>query len=249
MTSASGVVCVVDDDVSVRESIELLVLLAGWQPKLFDSAQEFLGYPRQREPTCLILDYSMPGLNGLDLQQRVARERPDLPIIFITGYGDVPMTVKAMKAGAVEFLTKPLREDVLIRAITSALERSRSNLDQETQVAALQGRFKSLSPREREVMALVVSGLPNKQVASELGISEVTVKAHRGSLMRKMNADSLAHLVTLAAHLGVDHVAPVSPPDHASRLRLAPTFEGSTRDQWDESALSFLQVTGTAAED
>jgi len=197
------VVFVVDDDVSVRESLELMILAAGWRPETFESAQEFLARPRVQAPSCLILDISMPGLNGLELQKRVAAERPDMPIIFATGYGDVPMTVQAMKAGAVEFLTKPLRDDVLIGAITSALERSRSALDHELQLNALRARYESLSRREREVMALVVAGLLNKQVGGELGISEITVKAHRGNLMRKMNAASLPDLVTMAARLGV----------------------------------------------
>jgi FixJ family two-component response regulator len=199
----TAVVFVVDDDVSVRESLELLVLSAGWQPETFESAQEFLAGPRRLIPCCLVLDFSMPGLNGLELQKQVAVERPEMPIIFITGYGDVPLTVQAMKAGAVEFLTKPLMDDVLIEAISSALERSRATLGNELQVHALRDRYASLSRREREVMELVVAGLLNKQVGGELGISEITVKAHRGSLMRKMKARSLPDLVTMAARLGV----------------------------------------------
>ncbi|MCW5658764.1 MAG: response regulator transcription factor [Burkholderiaceae bacterium] len=199
----AAVVFVVDDDVSVRESLELLVLSAGWQPQTFESAQEFLASPRRLVPCCLILDFSMPGLNGLELQKQVAVERPDMPIIFITGYGDVPLTVQAMKAGAVEFLTKPLNDDVLIAAISGALQRSRTALDHQLQVNALRDRYASLSRREREVMELVVAGLLNKQVGGELGISEITVKAHRGSLMRKMEARSLPELVTMAAQLGI----------------------------------------------
>lgn len=200
---AKAVVYVVDDDVSVRESLELLVLSAGWQPETFESAREFLARPHRQVPSCLILDFAMPGLNGLELQSHVAMERPDMPIIFITGYGDVPMTVQAMKAGAVEFLTKPFQDDVLIEAITGALERSRAALGHEAELNSLRERYASLSRREREVMGLVVTGLLNKQVGGELGISEITVKAHRGSVMRKMKAGSLPELVTMAATLGV----------------------------------------------
>ena len=197
------VVFVVDDDVSVRESLELLIVSAGWRPEMFQSACEFLDRPRLQAPSCLVLDFAMPGLNGLELQKHVAVERPDMPIIFITGHGDVPITVQAMKAGAVEFLTKPLKVDVLVEAITSALERSRAALDHEAQMNGLRDRYASLSRREREVMALVVAGLLNKQVGGELGISEITVKAHRGNLMRKMKAKSLPDLVTMSARLGI----------------------------------------------
>ena len=153
---------------------------AGWQPETFESAQEFLSRPRAVVPSCLVLDLTLPGLNGLDLQKRVAVDRTDMPIIFITGYGDVPMTVQAMKAGAVEFLTKPFGDDALLSAIRQALERSRTALDHEAEIGGLRDRYASLSRREREVMALVVRGLLNKQVGFELGISEITVKAHRG---------------------------------------------------------------------
>jgi FixJ family two-component response regulator len=197
------VVFVVDDDVSVRESLELLIVSEGWRPATFQSAQAFLEHPRLQAPSCLLLDVAMPGLNGLELQKSVAAERPDMPIIFITGHGDVPMTVQAMKAGAVEFLTKPLNRDVIVAAIANALERSRVALDHEVQMNALRDRYASLSKREREVMALVVAGLLNKQVGGELGISEITVKAHRGSVMRKMNAASLPDLVTMSARLGI----------------------------------------------
>jgi FixJ family two-component response regulator len=203
MSPATAIVFVVDDDISVRESMELLILSAGWQPETFASAKQFLGRPRAVVPSCLVLDVSLPGLNGLELQERVAGERSDMPIIFITGHGDVPMTVQAMKAGAVEFLTKPFREDVLLNAIRLALKRSESALAGEKELHALREAYASLTPREREVMRLVVSGLLNKQVGGELGISEITVKAHRGSLMRKMKADSLPDLVHMAARLGL----------------------------------------------
>jgi len=196
-------VFVVDDDVSVRESLELLIRNAGWQPETFASAQEFLARPRVLAPSCLVLDVALPDLNGLDLQKRVTADRIDMPIIFITGYGDVPMTVQAMKAGAVEFLTKPFGDDVLLSAIRHALERSHIALRHEAEIRALRDRHASLTRREREVMALVVSGLLNKQVGGELGISEITVKAHRGKVMRKMEANSLADLVTMAARLGL----------------------------------------------
>jgi FixJ family two-component response regulator len=201
MSHATPIVFVVDDDVSVRESLELLIRSAGWQPETFASAQEFLARPPVFAPSCLVLDVNLPDLNGLDLQKRVAADRIDMPIIFITGYGDVPMTVQAMKAGAVEFLTKPFGDDVLLSAIRLAIERSHTALDDEAERRALRDRHASLSRREREVMALVVSGLLNKQVGFELGISEITVKAHRGQVMRKMKAGSLADLVNMAARL------------------------------------------------
>jgi FixJ family two-component response regulator len=197
------IVFVVDDDISVRESLELMIRTAGWQPALFASAQEFLAHPRTVAPSCLVLDVSLPDLNGLDLQKRIATDRADMPIIFITGYGDVPMTVQAMKAGAVEFLTKPFSDDVLLDAIRHALERSQTALGQELQMRTLRDDYATLSRREREVMQLVVSGLLNKQVGAELGISEITVKAHRGNVMRKMKADSLPDLVNMAAKLRV----------------------------------------------
>ena len=193
------IVFVVDDDISVRESLELLIRCEGWQPETFASAQEFLTRPRALVPSCLVLDCSLPGLTGLELQTRIAVERTEMPIIFITGYADVPMTVQAMKAGAVEFLTKPFGEDVLLSAIRAALERSRVALSRGAEMRVLHDRYQSLSRREQQVMALVVSGLLNKQIGGELGISEITVKAHRGKVMQKMKADSLADLVRMAA--------------------------------------------------
>src|ERR1051326_5965807 len=201
MPPTKPIVFVVDDDISVRESLELLIASAGWQPEIFASAQEFLHRPRTPVPNCLVLDLSLPGLNGLELQRRIAAERTDLPIIFITGHGDVPSTVQAMKAGATEFLTKPFSEDALLSAIRQALERSRNALDGEAEMQSLRKRYDSLTVRERQVMALVVSGLLNKQVGGELGISEITVKAHRGKVMQKMKADSLPALVKMAARL------------------------------------------------
>jgi FixJ family two-component response regulator len=197
-----SIVFVVEDDVSVRESLELLVQSAGWRPELFASAQEFLSRPRPAVPCCLILDVNLPGLNGLDLQKQIA-DRSDMPIVFISGCADVPISVQAMKAGAIEFLTKPLQHDVLVKAIRNAIERSREALLVDSEIQALRGCYESLTQREREVMALVVSGLLNKQIGGELGISEITVKAHRGQVMRKMKADSLPDLVTMAPRLGL----------------------------------------------
>ena len=198
----ASMVFVVDDDVSVRESLEPLIRTAGWRPETFASAQEFLSRPHTTVPCCLVLDVTLPGLSGLELQEQLAK-RTDMPIIFITGHGDVPMSVQAMKAGAVEFLTKPFKIDVLLDAIRGAIEHSRAALRLDSEMRVLRNRYESLTPREREVMALVVSGLLNKQVGGELGISEITVKAHRGQVMRKMKAGSLPELVTMAARLGL----------------------------------------------
>jgi FixJ family two-component response regulator len=202
MPDIESLVFVVDDDISVRESLESLIKAAGWHAETFASAQDFLARPRVTVPSCLVLDVALPGLSGLELQQRLA-ERADMPIIFITGYGDVPMTVQAIKAGAIEFLTKPFKDDVLLEAIREAIDRSRAALRRDSEMQVLQNCYAALTPREREVMTLVVSGLLNKQVGGELAISEITVKAHRGQVMRKMKAVSLPDLVTMAARLGL----------------------------------------------
>jgi FixJ family two-component response regulator len=200
---ATPIVFVVDDDVSVRQSLESLIISIGLVPACSATAQDFLARPRPMVPNCVLLDVNLPDLNGLDVQKHVAADRSDTPIIFITGCGDIPMTVQAMKAGAIEFLTKPFNDDTLLRAIEQALERSRAARQDEDQMRVLKERHASLSRREREVMALVTAGLLNKQVGGELGISEITVKAHRGSVMRKMHAASLPKLVSMAAKLGL----------------------------------------------
>jgi len=209
MTSAAPksqqqpIVFVVDDDISVRESLELLIEFAGWQPETFASAEEFLARPRTATPSCLVLDVSLPALNGLELQKLIGADRVDMPIIFITGHGDVPMTVQAMKAGAVEFLTKPFDDDVLLSAIRHALKRSAAVLDEQAEITNLRDSFDSLTPREQDVMRLVVAGMLNKQIGLKLGISEITVKAHRGKVMQKMQANSVADLVKTAVRLGL----------------------------------------------
>jgi FixJ family two-component response regulator len=209
-----SIVFVVDDDVSVRESLELLISFAGWQPETFASAEEFLARPKAVTPSCLVLDVSLPNLNGLELQKLIASDRVDMPIIFITGHGDVPMTVQAMKAGAVEFLTKPFDDEVLLTAIRQAITRSRATLDDEAQLQRLRECYASLTAREQEVMRLVIAGMLNKQIGLELGISEITVKAHRGKVMLKMKVDSVADLVKVAMRLGL---TPAKNPWHVSR--------------------------------
>ena len=207
------IVFVVDDDISVRESLELLIKFAGWQPETFESAAEFLAHPRSSTPSCLVLDVSLPDLNGLELQKLIASDRTDMPIIFITGHGDVPMTVQAMKAGAVEFLTKPFDDEVLLGAIRHAIKRSMAVLNDQVEITALRSSYESLTPREQDVMKLVVSGMLNKQIGMKLGISEITVKAHRGKMMQKMKAESLADLVKTAVRLGL---APARNPWHTT---------------------------------
>jgi FixJ family two-component response regulator len=205
MSRATPIVFVVDDDISVRESLESLIRYAGWQPQTFASAQEFLSRPRVFGPSCLVLDLMLPDLNGLDLQKRIANDQTAMPIIFITGHGDVPMAVRAMKAGAVEFLNKPYSDEMLLGAVKQAIKCSDATLRREAELRSIRERFASLSPRERQVMALVVRGLVNRQVGRELFITEITVKVHRGNVMRKMKAGSLAELVNMAATLGFAH--------------------------------------------
>jgi FixJ family two-component response regulator len=207
------IVFVVDDDISVRESLELLIKFAGWQPETFASAEEFLARPRTASPSCMVLDVSLPDLNGLELQKLIGTDRVDMPIIFITGHGDVPMTVQAMKAGAVEFLTKPFDDEVLLSAIRHAIKRSTAVLDDQAEITTLRSSYDSLTPREQEVMRLVVAGMLNKQIGLKLGISEITVKAHRGKVMQKMKADSVADLVKTAVKLGL---SPAKNPWHTT---------------------------------
>ena len=209
------IVFVVDDDISVRESLEMLIKFAGWQPETFASATDFLARPRTTIPSCLVLDVSLPDLSGLELQKLIGAERIDTPIIFITGHGDVPMTVQAMKAGAVEFLTKPFDDEVLLSAIKHAIKRSAAVLDDQAEISALRNNYESLTPREQEVMRLVVAGMLNKQIGLKLDISEITVKAHRGKVMQKMKADSVADLVKTAVRLGL---TPAKNPWHQSRI-------------------------------
>jgi len=203
---AAPIVFIVDDDPSVRASLESLICAAGWHALTFATAQDFLAHPRVRTPSCLVLDLSLPDLNGIELQRRVGGDRIHMPIIFITGHGSVPIAVKAVKAGASEFLTKPFRSDVLLRSIRLAIERSHTALRHDAAVQALRDRYVSLSRRERQVMMLLVGGKLNKQVADELGISEITVKGHRGRVMQKMQAGSFAGLVRLAARFGLGAV-------------------------------------------
>lgn len=203
VSQVKPIVFIVDDDISVRESLELLICSAGWQPETFASAQAFLSRPPATTPTCLVLDIELPGLNGLELQERIAVDRSEMPIIFITGHADVPRTIRAMKGGAVEFLTKPFADDALLQALKRAIERSRRALVQAAELRVLRERYGSLTPREREVLPLVVGGLLNKQAAAELGISKVTFQIHRGKVMRRMGAGSLAELVRMAGALEI----------------------------------------------
>lgn len=196
-------VFIVDDDVSVRESLEEMIRNEGWIAVAFPTAEEFLSYPRRDEPSCLILDVNLPKLNGLDLQAKLSADRLVMPIIFITGYGDIPMSVKAMKAGAFEFLEKPFSDDVLLSAIRHAIDESNLAVRADVELLDLERKFKAMSPREKEVMALVVSGMMNKEIGAKLGISEITVKSHRGRVMRKMNAKSLANLIGMSATLAI----------------------------------------------
>ena len=201
MTEAPPIVFVVDDEPSVRRAIKRLVESEGLRVELFGSAPEFLQGRRPDAPSCLVLDIKLPGITGLDFQHQLSEAGIRIPIIFITGHGDIPMTVRAMKAGAVEFLTKPFRDKALLDAIQIALERDRARRHEESEVAVLKERFDSLTPREQEILRLVVSGRLNKQIAAELGTSEITIKVHRASVMRKMQAESLADLVGKAGRL------------------------------------------------
>ena len=201
--SPSSIVFVVDDDSLIREALRRLIRSVGLEVETFSSAQEFLQAKRPDAASCLILDVRLPGLSGFDLQREMAEAQVNIPIIFITGYGDIPMSVRAMKAGAVEFLAKPFRDQDLLDAISQALERDRERRSQQADMADLRGRYDQLTPREREVMSLVVAGLLNKQIAGELGNSEFTVKIQRGQMMRKMQAESVADLVRMADKLGL----------------------------------------------
>jgi len=209
-----AIIAIVDDDPSVREGLQSLIRSAGWRAETFASAQEFLARARADVPSCLVLDLQLPGLSGLDLQKRMAKVGLEIPIVFLTGYGNIPASVQAMKAGAVEFLTKPFDDEGLLQAIQEAIERDRRTRRQHAEIRELRDRYKSLTPREREIMQQVVSGLLNKQTAAELNIAEYTVKIHRGHVMRKMHAESLADLVRMAESLGIPtHKGPARTQD------------------------------------
>lgn len=223
-SAPTAVVFVVDDDVSVRESLEVLIADAGYRPETFGSAEAFLAYPRQQLPGCLVLDVSLPDLNGLELQRRLT-DQDTLPIIFITGQGNIPMSVRAMKAGAVEFLTKPYGPDAVLDAIHGAIGRSRASLEERAVLQALRDRYDSLTSRERQVMALVVRGMLNKQVGADLGICEITVKAHRGRAMGKMGARSLPELVNMADRLGLPTAGKDSGSSAVPAIRLLSSVE------------------------
>jgi FixJ family two-component response regulator len=207
-SGAQSTVYVVDDDAGVRRALSNLVRSVGLRVEVFASAAEFLAARRPDAPACLILDVRLPGLSGLDFQAELTKARNQIPIIFITGHGDIPMTVKAMKAGAIEFLTKPFRDQDLLDAVQVALERARATHESEQSAAQLRAKFEALTPREQEVMAWVTGGLLNKQVAAEIGVTEITVKVHRGKLTRKMGARSLAELVKMADMLGIRRTKP-----------------------------------------
>ena len=240
VSHVAPVVFVVDGDVSARDSLESLIRGAGWQPEVFASAREFLAHPRVLAPSCLILDVALPDLNGLDLQRRIVADRDDMPIIFVTGHGDVAMAVRAMKAGAVEFLTKPCRSDVLLDTLRHAIERSQAAMHRDAHIRVIRNRYAALSCREREVMALVVRGRLNKQVGGELGISEITVKAHRGRMMQKMNAASLAELVNMAATL-----LPATIPERLSQRLAVSSATDATRRPAGCHRLAIEQCLGT----
>ncbi len=237
MPDMTPIVYVVDDDISVRESLEELICGAGWQPSVFASAEEFLARPCPLCPSCLVLEVMLPGLDGFGLQQRVAGDRADIQIIFITAHSDVPMTVRAMKAGATEFLSKPFSEEVLLEAIRLALDHSRAMQTTVSEMKALQERYAWLSNREREVMSLVVRGLLNKQIGDELGISVITVKAHRGRVMRKMRAASLAELVSIAAKLHIPRAGLFRPRHTCTRHDTSVSYDA----QWGAAATLPLQ--------
>jgi len=203
MSEAESTIFVIDDDLSVRQSLESLIKSVGWRVRTYGSAQEFLGSGHLEAPGCIVLDVRLPGLSGLDLQQALLRAKSHLPVIFITGHGDIPMSVQAMKAGAVEFLPKPFREQDLLDALKLALDRDRTTRQQRAELAALRARYDSVTPREQQVMGLLVTGLLNKEIATTLGVSEVTIKVHRSQIMQKMRADSLANLVRMAERLGI----------------------------------------------